>query len=148
FANNITLNPGATYNYSGTQFMSRAGNYNFFVAYQKTDGSWITSVPTDAGVTNTANVTVASTCGTTANPMVSSSLVISGQTCVNQTLTAQFSITNRGNAPITFQRLTAAARLNNYNLSLHDALPISFANNITLNPLATYNYSGTQFMNR
>src|SRR6185503_6902415 len=34
FSSNITLNAGQTYNYTGTQTITRTGSYSFFVAYQ------------------------------------------------------------------------------------------------------------------
>src|SRR5258708_1951386 len=89
--------------------MNRAGSYGFFVAYQKTDNSWVTNVPADAGVSNTASVVVGRG---TPNPMVSPSLTLSpggGPYSLNQTLTAQFSITNRGTAPITLQQIGRAS---------------------------------------
>jgi hypothetical protein len=62
FAMNITLNAGASYSYSGGQMLTRTGSYSFFVAYQKTDGSWVVNVPTDAGVSNTGSATVSGAC--------------------------------------------------------------------------------------
>jgi hypothetical protein len=149
FANNITLNPGASFNYSGTQLMSRAGSYGFYVAYQKTDGSWVTNVPADPGVANTANVSVAQATGTP-NPVVTSSLLISpnGPYQTGNTLTAQFTITNKGNAAITFTRLVAGGRLNNDGTCAGGCPDFTFANDVTLNPGVSYNYSGTQLMSR
>ncbi len=147
FANNVLLNPGASYNYTGTQTVTRSGNYSFFVAYEKTDGSWVTNVPKDAGVANTASTTVSGQCGA-ANPTVSSSLVISGNSCVGGVLTAQFTITNRGNAAITLQRLAAGGRLNGDNTGAGGFPDFSFANNVLLNPGASYNYTGTQTLTR
>jgi nitrogen fixation protein FixH len=152
FANNITLNPGASFNYTGSQTLTRTGSYSFFVAYQKTDGSWVTNVPADAGVTNTAGVSVTGTCGGggTPNPMVSGSLTISpnGPYFTGVTLTARFTITNRGNAAITFSRLGAGGRLNNDNSCSGGCPDFSFDTNVTLNAGASYSYTGTQFISR
>jgi hypothetical protein len=151
FANNITLNAGASYNYTGTQTLTRTGSYGFFVAYQKTDGSWVTDVPKDAGVGNTASASVTGPCGGgTANPMVSSSLTISpgGPYSTGVTLTARFTITNRGNAAITFSRVLAGGRLNGDNSCSGGCPDFSFASNVTLNAGASYNYTGTQLISR
>jgi hypothetical protein len=130
--------------------MSRAGSYGFFVAYEKTDGSWVTNVPVDSGISNTASLTVASTCGGGANPMVSSSLTISpaGPYSVGNTPTARFRITNRGTAAITFNRLTAGGRLNGDNSCAGGCPDFSFVGPITLNPGAFHDYTGTQNMSR
>jgi nitrogen fixation protein FixH len=148
FATNITLNPGASYSYAGNQTLTRTGSYSFFVAYQKTDGSWVVNVPTDAGVSNTGTANVTGPCTAAANPMISSSLVIGGQSCTGGVLTAQFTITNRGNAAITLQMLTAGGRLNNDNTGAGGFPDFSFATNVTLNPGASYSYAGTQTLTR
>lgn len=54
----ITLEPERSYRYTGTLQPARPGTYNFFVAYQLTDGSWNTSVPADPGVINSLNIVV------------------------------------------------------------------------------------------
>jgi Sporulation protein and related proteins len=54
----VTLSPGQSFSYSGSQLLSRPGNYSFFVAYQKTDGTWVTNVDTDPGVSKTLAITV------------------------------------------------------------------------------------------
>ncbi|HEU4871460.1 MAG TPA: hypothetical protein VFT44_00075, partial [Pyrinomonadaceae bacterium] len=151
FATNVTLNPGASFNYTGSQTLTRTGNYSFFVAYQKTDGSWVTNVPADAGVSNTASASVTSSCSSgTPNPMVSASLTISpvGPYFTGVTLTARFTITNRGNAAITFSRLLAGGRLNGDNSCSGGCPDFSFDSNITLNAGASYNYTGTQLISR
>lgn len=56
--NYITLSAGQSYGYSGYQYLSRAGTYSFFVAYQRMDGGWITSVDTDPGVRASLGITV------------------------------------------------------------------------------------------
>jgi hypothetical protein len=58
-ANNITLSPGQSYNYKGTRKFDRAGNYSYFAAYQKSDGSWVTNVDTEGGAANSVRITVA-----------------------------------------------------------------------------------------
>jgi|GEM_PF-674977 len=55
---NLTLAPGQVYSYSATRFLDRSGSYGFFVAYQKADGSWVTSVPTENGATNSLTINV------------------------------------------------------------------------------------------
>jgi hypothetical protein len=57
----LTLAPGQSYSYSGTRTFNRAGTYSYFVAYQKTDGSWVSNVETENGATNTARVTISAT---------------------------------------------------------------------------------------
>jgi murein DD-endopeptidase MepM/ murein hydrolase activator NlpD len=53
-----TLSPGQTYFYSGTQTLYRPGDYSFFVAYVPVGGNWVSHVPTDPGVNNTAAIHV------------------------------------------------------------------------------------------
>jgi hypothetical protein len=55
---NITLAPGQSYSYSGSRYLDRAGTYSFFVAYQKTDGSWVTNVDTEGGTSNALSISV------------------------------------------------------------------------------------------
>jgi cell wall-associated NlpC family hydrolase len=55
---NIILAPGQSYPYSGSRYLDRSGAYSFFVAYQKTDGTWVTNVDTEGGALNTLSVTV------------------------------------------------------------------------------------------
>jgi len=55
---NISLSPGQSYSYSGSRYLDRSGTYSFFVAYQKTDGSWVTNVDKENGATNTLSITV------------------------------------------------------------------------------------------
>jgi hypothetical protein len=57
-AYNVTLSPGQSYSYSGSRYLDRAGTYSFFVAYQKTDGSWVTNVETEGGAVNALSITV------------------------------------------------------------------------------------------
>ena len=57
-AYNVTLSPGQSYYYGGTQSLSRAGTYSFFVAYQRADGSWVTNVDTENGTVNSRTITV------------------------------------------------------------------------------------------
>src|SRR5260221_5889705 len=80
--------------------------------------------------------------------MVSSSLTISGQACTGGVLTAQFTITNRGTAAITFQRLVAGGRLNNEQTGAGGYPDFSFVSGITLNAGASYSYTGTQTLTR
>jgi len=56
FKTDITLNPGGSYNYKGELKLLDNGTYHFFVAYQTSDGKWETSVPTEAGITNTVDI--------------------------------------------------------------------------------------------
>jgi hypothetical protein len=58
---NRTLAPGQSFVYSGSRYLDRTGTYSFFVSYQKTDGSWVTNVPTENGATNTLSINVQST---------------------------------------------------------------------------------------
>jgi hypothetical protein len=55
---NVTLSPGQSYAYSGSRFLDRSGTYSFFVAYQKTDGTWVTSIETENGTINSLSIAV------------------------------------------------------------------------------------------
>ena len=55
---NVTLSPGRSYSYSGSRYLDRAGSYGFFVTYQKSDGSWVTSVPSENGAINALTIGV------------------------------------------------------------------------------------------
>jgi hypothetical protein len=54
----INLNPSESYNYQGTLTLTKAGNYHFFCAYRRPDGSWNTAIPTESGVTNVLDIVV------------------------------------------------------------------------------------------
>jgi len=56
--NNITLDPGASYVYSGTFTPSIPGRYTLSVAYRKTDGSWVIPVEPEKGAANTLGIIV------------------------------------------------------------------------------------------
>jgi hypothetical protein len=58
FKYNFTLDPGQSYNYQGTLKLMKSGNYHFFCAYKKFDGSWNTAIPTEPGVTNVKDIYV------------------------------------------------------------------------------------------
>lgn len=58
FKLNATLNPNESYNYEGGLKLLVNGSYHFFIAYQTVDGEWVTSVPTDTGITNTVDISV------------------------------------------------------------------------------------------
>lgn len=58
FKTDITLNVGNSYNYEGELKLLDNGTYHFFIAYQTTDGKWETSVPAEAGTTNTVDIFV------------------------------------------------------------------------------------------
>jgi len=66
---------------------------------------------------------------------------------VGDILTSQFSITNRGNAPITFDELVAGGRLNGVddcsNYTNAECPDFTKRYSITLNPGESYNYSGS-----
>lgn len=55
---NVRLDPGQTYNYSGTFTPSAVGHYTFSVAYQKTDGVWVMPVESEKGAVNVLNIVV------------------------------------------------------------------------------------------
>ena len=58
FKTDITLNAGDSYNYHGELKLLDNGTYHFFIAYQTPDGKWETSVPAEAGATNTVDIFV------------------------------------------------------------------------------------------
>jgi len=58
FKTDITLNAGDSYNYEGELKLLDNGTYHFFIAYQTPDGKWETSVPAEAGTTNTVDIFV------------------------------------------------------------------------------------------
>ncbi|MEM3728581.1 MAG: hypothetical protein QXF75_05220 [Candidatus Bathyarchaeia archaeon] len=57
---NITINPNETYNYEGELTLLDAGSFHLFIAYQTTDGEWVTDVPTSSGAANSFNITALS----------------------------------------------------------------------------------------
>ena len=58
FKTDTTLNAGDSYNYQGELKLLDNGTYHFFIAYQTPDGKWETSVPAEAGTTNTVDIFV------------------------------------------------------------------------------------------
>ncbi|MEW6209520.1 MAG: IPT/TIG domain-containing protein [Acidobacteriota bacterium] len=58
FAGPLTIKPGKSYSYTGTQTFNRAGDYVFFIAYKPRRHDWVTSVPTDPGMANSLRITV------------------------------------------------------------------------------------------
>jgi PKD repeat protein/protocatechuate 3,4-dioxygenase beta subunit len=54
----VTLKPGESYNYQGTLTLTKVGNYHFFCAYRKLDGTWNPAIPTEGGATNIKDITV------------------------------------------------------------------------------------------
>lgn len=55
---NVVLNPGQSYTYTGTQNMARTGGYVFYPAYKPLNGDWVTYVAADPGVVRSVNITV------------------------------------------------------------------------------------------
>jgi sugar lactone lactonase YvrE len=85
-----------------------------------------------------------------AAPTITASLTLApappGPYFVGQTITAQFTITNRGGAPITFDVLTVGGRLivNGQETCPDNVCPdFSFERNITLGPNESHQYRGT-----
>ncbi|HEY6802079.1 MAG TPA: choice-of-anchor X domain-containing protein [Pyrinomonadaceae bacterium] len=139
---NIDLSPGATYSYAGTLTPTRPGSYTFSVAYQKSNGEWVVPVDPENGAVNklTINVTESK-----ANVVVSNSLKISpanGPYSLGQVVNGSFTITNRGNGPITMRQVLIAGRVGETcpNNVCPDFNPIN--SNVTLNQGQSYNYSG------
>jgi len=60
-ANDVTLQPGQSYNYGAWRTMDAAGSYSYFVSYMKGDGSWVTNVDTENGARNSVSLTVEKT---------------------------------------------------------------------------------------
>jgi len=59
FRTGIFLNPGESYPYEGILTLpAKTGNYHFFCAYRRLDGSWNTAIPTEGGATNVLDITV------------------------------------------------------------------------------------------
>lgn len=56
-----TLNSGQSYNYSGNRQLTSAGTYNFFAAYQESNGHWTDYMPASPGLIRTRQVQVGST---------------------------------------------------------------------------------------
>lgn len=56
-ASNVTLAAGQSYRYSGNRVIDQSGKYDFFIAFQKADGTWVTSVERDSGVVTSALIT-------------------------------------------------------------------------------------------
>jgi hypothetical protein len=55
---NIMLKPGESYNYKGELILQSHGPYQFSVAYQTSDGQWVTRIPAEAGCSDTININV------------------------------------------------------------------------------------------
>ena len=138
----ITLKPNQTYSYSGTFTPTRAGNYNFSVAYENTDGKWVIPVEPENNNKNRVDITVVNL---QPNVVVSKSLTLTpgnGPLPLGQAVTGSFSITNRGGASLTMRQVLIAGRVSDScpNNICPDFNPIN--TNITLNPGQAYNYSG------
>lgn len=136
----ITLSPGQTHNYSGYVTPNRTGTYTFSVAYLNPEGKWVIPVASENGTINKLSISV-----TDIQPrvVVSTSLRLSpgAPYAIGQTLSADFSISNRGNATLAMRQVLVAGRVGDAcpdNLC-PDSSPIS---NVTLNPGQTYSYSG------
>ena len=52
-----TLSAGETYPYNGGRTLDAAGNWNFFAAYQETNGHWTSFVPALSGVVRSRPIT-------------------------------------------------------------------------------------------
>jgi N-acetylmuramoyl-L-alanine amidase len=57
-ATGITLPPGQSYSYSGSLTLPSTGNYGFFAAYQRPDGTWNTNLDVENGATNNVSISV------------------------------------------------------------------------------------------
>jgi hypothetical protein len=55
---NIMLKPGESYSYRGGLSLQSHGPYQLFAAYQTSDGQWVTSIPAEAGRSNTVEIDV------------------------------------------------------------------------------------------
>ena len=145
---NISLAPGQVHSYSGTFTPSRAGNYNFFVAYQGAGGKWVIPVAPENNNKNRLNITVTEL---KPNVVVSRSLTLTpgrGPFPPGQTFDGSFDITNRGNAPLTMRQVIIGGRVGNNcpNNVCPDFSPIS--PNVTLGPGQTFSYSGKITLNQ
>jgi murein DD-endopeptidase MepM/ murein hydrolase activator NlpD len=58
FVTNVTLAPGRSYTFTSSQLFTRAGTYQFFAAYQNKDGTWITNVDKDSGISNSVSISI------------------------------------------------------------------------------------------
>ncbi|RLI12453.1 hypothetical protein DRO33_02645, partial [Candidatus Bathyarchaeota archaeon] len=76
----------------------------------------------------------------TVNPVVTSSLKIveSSPYCVGETITAQFTLTNKGTAPITFDVVTVGGRDPD-----NEVADFTWDYNVTLDPNESYAYQGS-----
>jgi hypothetical protein len=55
---NIVLRPGESYSYRGGLSLQSQGPYQLFVAYQTSDGQWVTDIPAEVGRSNTVEIDV------------------------------------------------------------------------------------------
>ncbi len=145
---NVTLRPNESYSYSGSFTPAQAGNYTFSVAYENAEGRWTMPVEAENNNKNQLNVAVTSV---QPNVVVSRSLTIAqggGPFPVGQAISGSFSITNRGNAPLTMRQVVIGGRVgdNCPNNVCPDFSPVN--PDVTLNPGQTFSYSGQFSLNR
>lgn len=144
----VTLRPNESYSYSGTFTPSRPGNYTFYVAYENNEGKWTMPVEAENNNKNQLNITVTDN---QPNVVVSRSLTLApanGPFPLGQTVNGSFSITNRGNAPLTMRQIIIGGRLggNCPNNVCPDFRPVN--QNVTLNAGQTFTYSGQIVLNQ
>ena len=66
----VAMGPWGSTTYTGTLTLPAEGTYDFFTAYQRFDGTWNTSIPTDPGVINAVTITVAGYGSCTTNSLL------------------------------------------------------------------------------
>jgi len=127
------------------------GGFDSFIAYLGSGGnrdSVIAIFLSSQEFSNITNKLLEFISASTPNPTITSNLQIlqSSPYYVGSTITAQFTIINKGDAPITFDVLTIGGRLNGG--CPNDVCPdFDWHRNITLNPGDSYNYQGNLTLN-
>ena len=69
----VVVDGGSSYDYEGTLTLTRAGTFQFTVAYQTTDGQWHVDVPVEEGSRNNLQITVEESSSAATENAISSS---------------------------------------------------------------------------
>ncbi len=136
-ANNLTLAPGATYDYSSTRALPSIGTFNFKLMNFRTQERWSASFPQNESGTINRSVSHQS------NPavVVTDGLSLSKSSIhQNEDVEASFAILNRGSTAVDIGRMKVEGRHS-------DGTQYDFGStddNLTLEPGQTYSYNSSR----